>query len=136
MPVLRRLAPGVRLLAVAVAEPGLIRKVIDPPGIRSPYWSIMSGEPQLDVDALLDDQVERLAVEDVGRVHDRMRIAVGPVARGQCAADLPGTDGIDQDAVAADQVGEWRGLSSPSARYRIASNGLRSPIRSTIVAAS
>jgi hypothetical protein len=30
--------------------------------------------------------------------------AIGPVARGQGAADLPGTDGIEQDAVAADQV--------------------------------
>src|SRR6185312_16535962 len=49
-------------------------------------------------------QVERLTVKDVGRVHDRMRSAIGPVARGQGAADLTGTDGIDQHAVAADQV--------------------------------
>ena len=28
-------------------KPGLIRSVISRPGAREPYWSIMSGEPQL-----------------------------------------------------------------------------------------
>ena len=45
--VLRLLAAGVRLLAMAVAEAGVDpQRDVRAPGFRSPYCSIMSGEPQ------------------------------------------------------------------------------------------
>ena len=53
---------------------------------------------------LLDAQVERFAVEDVGRVDQRRRVAVRRVARGQGPLDLAGADRIHQPAVAADQI--------------------------------
>ena len=75
--VLRLFAAGVRLLAVAVAEAG-----VDPQGDLAAGRTLAVlgdhvGRAAVDVDSLLDDQVERLAVEDVGRVHDRRRIAIG-----------------------------------------------------------
>ena len=64
----------------------------------------MSGEPQLTCRPSSDDQVERLAIEDVGRVNDRRRIAVRHVAGRQCPADFPCADRVDQHAVAANEI--------------------------------
>ena len=81
--VLRVAAAGVGLLAVAVAEAGIdaqrdagvTRGRGRPAGEGSPYWSIMSGEPQLTCMSCSHDHLERLAVEDVGGEDDlgRMR---------------------------------------------------------------
>ena len=105
--VLRLLAAGVHLLAVAVAEAG-----VDPQrdaaarACRSPYWSIMSGEPQLTWMSCFDDQVERLAVEDVGRVDDLRRVLrlARLEAGGHRPVDFAGAHAIDQHAVAAHEV--------------------------------
>ena len=85
-------------------KPGLIRSVIDAAGHPLPELVDHVGRAAVDVDALLDDQRESFRVEDVGRVDDRRRIAVRRVAGGQGAPDLARADGIDQHAVAADQV--------------------------------
>ena len=64
----------------------------------------MSGEPQLTWMPCSNDQIERLGVEDVGRVDDRRRIAVRRYSRRPGPRDLARADRIDQHAVAADQV--------------------------------
>ena len=102
--VLRLLAAGVGLLAVAVAKARVepqrdlaagraLAELIDHVGLPQFTWMPCS-----------HDQIERLAVEDVGRVDDRRRIALRPVAGRQGAADLARADRVDQHAVAADQV--------------------------------
>ena len=75
--VLRLFAAGVGLLAVAVAKAR-----IDPQGDLAAGRTLAElvdhvGRAAIDVDSLLDDQVERLVVEDVGRVNDRRRVAGG-----------------------------------------------------------
>jgi hypothetical protein len=77
--VLRAFAAGIRLLAVAVAEAGIHseRDV----GSRHPLGQLLDhvGRAAIDVDAEPGDGIEALAIEDVGRVDNRMyrRQAVG-----------------------------------------------------------
>ena len=102
--VLRLLAAGVGLLAMAVAEAR-----VDPQRDAAAGRSLAElidhvGRAAIDVQAQLDDQIERLAIEDVGRVDDRRRIAVRLESGGQRPADFARADGIDQHAVAAHQV--------------------------------
>ena len=58
-------------------KPGLIRSVIV--AARGTLAELLDhvGRAAIDVDAVLDDQVERLAIENIGRVDDRRRIARG-----------------------------------------------------------
>ena len=102
--VFRLLAAGVGLLAMAVAEAG-----IDPQGDASAGGAAAElvdhvGRAAVDVDAAFDAQIERLGVENVGRVDDRRRIAGGREAGGQGTADFAGADRVDQRARAADQI--------------------------------
>ena len=70
-------------------KPGLIRSVIV--AARRSLAELVDhvGRAAVDVNAVLDDQVERLAVEDVGRVDDRRRIALRRVAGGQARRISP-----------------------------------------------
>ncbi len=102
--VLRLLAAGVRLLAMAVAETGVHpqRNL----SARRPRAELIDhvGRAAVDVDAAIDAEIERLGVEDVGRVDDRRRIALGGEAGGQGAEDFARADRIDQAARAADEI--------------------------------
>ena len=74
--VLRLLAAGVRLLAMAVAEAR-----IDPQRDPAAGGSLAElidhvGRAAIDMESQLDDQIERLAIEDVGRIDDRRRVAM------------------------------------------------------------
>ena len=100
----RLLAAGVGLLAVAVAEAG-----IDPQGDGSAGRAAAElvdhvGRAAIDVDLALHAQIERVAVENVGRVDDRRRIAGGRIAGRQGAANFVAADGVDQRAFTTDQV--------------------------------
>ncbi len=101
--VLRLLAAGVGLLAVAVAEAGIDAQRDVP--ARGTLAELVDhvGRAAIDVNALLDNQVERFAIEDVGRVDDRRRrmwvSCRGGIAGGQGAADFAGADRIDQHAL-------------------------------------
>src|SRR3989304_3090896 len=81
----------------------------------APYWSILSGGPPVtggggwaavDVEVVLDDEFERLAVEEVGGEDDlgRMRLLARLEAGGDRAVNLAGADAVDERAVAAHQV--------------------------------
>ena len=85
-------------------KPGLIRSVIAAAGRALAELIDHVGRAAVDVNAMLDDQIERLAIEDVGRVDDRRRIAVRLIAGGQRPPNFAGADGIDQHAVPAHQV--------------------------------
>ena len=68
--VLRLLAAGVRLLAVAVAKAG-----IDPQRDVPPRRSLAElidhvGRAAIDLNVQLDDRVQRLAIKNVGRIDD------------------------------------------------------------------
>ena len=96
-------------------KPGLMRSVIRLPGSRAvpgPARSTLAvlvdhvGRAAIDVDVVLDDEVERLAVEDVGGEDDlgRMRLLARLEAGGDRAVNLAGADAVDERAVAAHQV--------------------------------
>ena len=58
-------------------KPGLIRSVMPPARRRGSLAKLVDhvGRAAVHVDVVLDDQVERLAIEDVGRVDDLRRVA-------------------------------------------------------------
>ncbi len=94
--VLRLGSARVGLLAVAVAEAR-----VDPQrdfAARRDAAVLVDhvGRTAVDVDVVRDDQLQYLRVEDVGRVHDRRRFALGPISGGQCAADLKSANRVDQ----------------------------------------
>ena len=112
--VLRTLAAGVGLLAVTMAEAGVHTQGDARP--RHPLGKLLEhvGRATIDVDAELRHRVEALAVEDVGRVDDRMgrrqaggigrAVGMSRVAGGQRPVDFASAHGIDEHARAADQV--------------------------------
>ena len=102
--VLGLVAAGVGLAAVTVAEAWIDAQRDFPAGGSSAELVDHVGRAAVDVDAVLDAQVERFAVEDVGRVDYRRRRALGRVARRQGTANLARTDRIHQRAVPAQQV--------------------------------
>jgi hypothetical protein len=79
--------------SVIVAARGAVAELID-----------HVGRPAVHGQAEFHDEIERLAIKDVGRVHDRGWLAVCRVAGGQSAAHFAGAHGIDDDAMPADQV--------------------------------
>jgi hypothetical protein len=101
--VLRVLAAGVGLAAVAVTEARVDAQRDVPARARRELVDHV-GRSAVDVHAALDDEVERRAVEDVGRVDDGSRIATGRVPRGERAVQLPGAGCVDEGALAAHEV--------------------------------
>ena len=87
-------------------KPGLMRSVIGLPGAALAVLVDHVGRAAVDVDVVLDDQIEGLAVEDVGRVDDFRRVAGLPwfETGGDRAMDFAGAHGIDQHAVPAHEV--------------------------------
>ena len=85
-------------------KPGLTRSVISRPGRAFTELLDHVGRAAIDVDTLGDDQVERLAIEDIGRVDDRRRIAGRRVSGGHGPADFTGADRVDQHALATHQI--------------------------------
>ncbi len=102
--VLRLLAAGIGFLAVAVAEAGVDAQGDFAAGCSLAQLIDHVRRAAIDVNAVLDDQIERFAIENIGRVDDRRRIADGRIPGRQSAADFAGADRVDQHAVAADQV--------------------------------
>ena len=105
--VLGMVAAGVGLAAVSVAEAGVDPQGDGPAGGAAAELIDHLRRAAVDVDVMFDAEIERLAIEDVGRIDDRRRAAVlvalaKPVARGEKpavnAADFAGADGIDQRA--------------------------------------
>ena len=101
--VLRLLSAGVRFLAVSVAETR-----IDPQ--RDAHAGQASAElldhvhrAAIDVQTIFDAKIERFAVENIGRIDDRRRIARDFIAGRQGTADFVRADRIDQYALAANQ---------------------------------
>src|SRR5476651_1022949 len=71
--VFRLLAAGVGLLAVAVAKTGVdAQRDVSAGGAAAELLDHV-GRAAIDVDIVLHAQVERFAVEDVGRIDDRWR---------------------------------------------------------------
>ena len=85
-------------------KPGLTRRVISRPGARSPNWAIMSGEPQFTWMPFSTTRSSDLAVEDVGRVDDRRRIAGGRIAGRHRPADFARAHRVDQHALPSNQI--------------------------------
>ena len=85
-------------------KPGLIRRVMFRAGGAAAELVDHVGRAAVDVDALLDAQIERGGVEQVGRVDDRRGIAGGGEAGRQGAADFARADGVHQRPLAADQI--------------------------------
>ena len=91
-------------------KPGLIRSVIGEPcrGPTAGFAVLVDhvGRAAVDVNVVLDDEIERLAVEDVGRVNDLRRMSV--LARLEAGRHRPmhfaGADAVDQPAVPPHQV--------------------------------
>ena len=54
--------------------------------------------------AKLRDQIERLAIKDIGRINDGRRIAVRGISGCQCPPDLTGTHRVHEHPVAPRQV--------------------------------
>ena len=102
--VLRLFAAGVGLLTVAVAETG-----IEPQGDASARRMLAElvdhvGRTAIDVDVVFDAQADRFSIKNVGRIDDRRGIATGGIAGGQGPAYFTGADGVDQGALAANQI--------------------------------
>ena len=97
-------AAGVGFAAVSVAEAG-----VDPQGdgpARGAAAELIDHlrRAAVDVDVVFDAEIERLGVEDVGRIDDRRRARRRAKSRRQSAADFARADGIDPRAFAAHEV--------------------------------
>ena len=103
-PVLAVVAAGVGLAAVAVAEAG-----VDPQGDRHPRHPRAElvdhvGRAAVAGELGLDDELQRVAVEDVGGVDDLRRVLAEGVARGDRPFGLAHADGVDHRPGPADDV--------------------------------
>ena len=134
--VLRLLSAGVRFLAMAVAEAGIDPQRNARAGRSAAELFDHVDRAAIDVQLSLDAKIERFAVENIGRIDDRRRIAFDRVSGGQGAADFVGADGIDQHAFAADQIQNGQDSSRPFARSGSRSNAESSAIRCRMTAAS
>ncbi len=102
--VLGMVTAGVRLAAVAVPKAGIdAERDLAARGAAAVLVDHV-GRAAIDVDILLEHQLQRRGVEDVGGIDDGRRIPLGLITGRQRAADLEGTDRIDQGPVAAQQV--------------------------------
>ncbi len=102
--VLGAFAAGVGLLAVPVAEAG-----VDPQRDRLAAAALGQllehiGRAAVDVDAVLGHQLQGIAVENIGRIHERRRITLRRVAGRHGPQDFAGAHGIDHHAQTAEQV--------------------------------
>ena len=78
------------------------------------------GRAAIDVNAVRQDGFERTLVENIGRVDDRRRLALGLVAGGQRPVDFARADGVHQ-RLRGESGREWRCSSTPfgrTARHR------------------
>ncbi len=102
--VLRLFAASVGLLAVPVAEAG-----VEPQGNLAPGGDLAQladhvGRAAVDVQPVLEHQIERFGVEDIGRVNDRRRAARGRVTGGHRPLDFARAHRVDQHAVTPHEV--------------------------------
>ena len=102
--VLGLLSAGVGLLAVAVAKAGVEPQRDFATRRRCAELVDHVRRAAIDVDAVLHHQLQRLGVEDVGRVNDRRRVALSRISGGQRPANLARAHRVDQHAVASHQV--------------------------------
>ena len=131
--VLRVAAAGVGLLAVAVAEAGVDaerdRRPASPAAFAaSPYWSIMSGEPQLTWMSCLTTQssASRSKMSAVKTISGGCDLLARLEAGGDRAVNLAGAHAVDEHAVAAHQVEDRQvgaGLLGVANRVELAGAG-------------
>ena len=62
------------------------------------------GRTAIHVQPVLVDELERRAIEDIGRVNNRRRIAILGISSCERSLDLTGADGVDQDTVSSHEV--------------------------------
>ena len=116
-------------------KPGLMRSVIvrpvERPGSLCRGCAVLVdhvGRAAVDVEVVLDDELERFAVEEVGGEDDlgRMRLLARLEAGRERAVNLAGAHGVDHHAVAAHQVEDRQvgaGLLGVADRVELASAG-------------
>ena len=132
---LRLIAAGVGLAAVAVTEAGIdAQRDLPARGAAAKLLDHVR-RAAIDVDLRSTQRSRASAIKDVGRIDDRRRRARGGVAGGQGAANLAGADRVDQRAVTPQEVqdGQIRARLLGIATW---SKAARSCNRSRIMAAS
>jgi hypothetical protein len=106
---LRLLAAGVGFLAVAVAKTGIKPQRDACSGREGAQLVDHVGRTAVDVDAVFDNQAQRLALENVGRINDWRRITFGDVSGGQSSADLARAHRVDEHSISPHQVQDRQG---------------------------
>ena len=92
------LAAGVGFLTVPVAESRIEPQRDVAPRRRDAQLLDHVERAAIDVNAVLDDHLQRVDVEDIGRVDDRRRITRDGIAGAHGPMDLAGADRVDQRA--------------------------------------
>ncbi len=97
--------PVLVFLAVAVAEAGVDAQRDAAAGADFAVLIDHVGRAAVDGQVVLGDDLQCVAIEDVGGVDDLRRVALaGLVAGGDRAVDFAGAHGVDHHAVAAHEV--------------------------------